>query len=176
MLGRRSRGPQRIVEVAHRAGAVGVLRAVLDVAGRLNNLHAVPVGLEFIGHNHGQSGAASRAHFGAVRHDFNRAARLDSEIDGPLPDSVRAGTVGGLLGGKERRGNDERAGREDLFEQFAAGGRNNGDHDFTPADCLIACRMRWYVPHRHMLPCMAESISASVGLGFDCNRAAACMI
>ena len=50
------------------------------------------------------------------------------------------------------------------------------DHAFTPAACLIACRMRWYVPQRQMLPCIAESISASVGLGLVFSRAAACMI
>jgi hypothetical protein len=40
----------------------------------------------------------------------------------------------------------------------------------------MAARMDWYVPHRQMLPRIAESISESVGLGVLLSSAAAVMI
>src|SRR4029453_207218 len=42
--------------------------------------------------------------------------------------------------------------------------------------CLMAARMRTYVPHRQILPDMAASISGSVGFGLLSIRAAADMI
>ncbi len=47
---------------------------------------------------------------------------------------------------------------------------------FSPAACLMAARMRPYVPQRQMLPVMAASMSASVGLGFCLSSAVAAMI
>ncbi len=37
----------------------------------------------------------------------------------------------------------------------------------------MAARMRWYVPHRQMLPAIAASMSASVGCGVRRKRATA---
>src|SRR5713101_9221881 len=53
--------------------------------------------------------------------------------------------------------------------------------DFALPDCIaaavwMALRMRWYVPQRQMLPLMASSISASVGLAFLASSATADMI
>ena len=44
------------------------------------------------------------------------------------------------------------------------------------AACLIAARMRTYVPQRQRLPDIAVSISASVGEGFCASSAVALMI
>src|SRR4051794_6729517 len=79
-------GAQCIVEVAHRAGTVSVLRTVLNVAGSLDYLHAFPVGFEFIGDDHRQPGTAAGSHLGAVRDNLDVAARFDSEIHRGLPD------------------------------------------------------------------------------------------
>jgi hypothetical protein len=40
----------------------------------------------------------------------------------------------------------------------------------------MAVRIRWYVPHRQMLPLIAASMSASVGDGLRASNAAADMI
>jgi hypothetical protein len=42
-----------------------------------------------------------------------------------------------------------------------------------PAALRIAARIRGYVPHRHRLPAIDASISASVGAGFFDSSAAA---
>ena len=55
-------------------------------------------------------------------------------------------------------------------------GRVHAIAPFSPAACLIAARMRPYVPQRQMLPVIASSMSASVGLGFFLSSAVADMI
>src|ERR1022692_2095954 len=53
-----------------------------------------------------------------------------------------------------------------------------GAHHAPPSDatCLIAARMRVYVPQRQMLPLIAASISSSVGRRFCLRSAVAAII
>src|SRR5207245_9477448 len=82
-------------------------------------------------------------------------------------------------------GPSQRRGQSEAQEQATAGGgpdlyegaTRNGAH--APAGfaaCLMAARMRVYVPQRQMLPAMAPSMSASVGCGLRASSAAADMI
>src|SRR5688572_3421732 len=49
-------------------------------------------------------------------------------------------------------------------------------YPLLPAALWMAARIRGYVPQRQMLPCMAWSMSASVGFGFARSNAVAAMI
>ena len=59
---RRAGDTHRVVEILHRARAVGVLGSVPRVAERLDDGDARPVGFEFVGHDHGQARAHARPH------------------------------------------------------------------------------------------------------------------
>ena len=80
-----------VVEIAHGAGSIGILRTVLDVANSLNDGDSVPVRFQFIGNDHGQTGTAACTHFRTVSHDLNRAVGLDAKIDARLPQLGIAG-------------------------------------------------------------------------------------
>src|SRR2546427_307169 len=79
--GRFEHGPSRraapshgLEEMPRAARAVGVLIAeALLVPGRLHHTHALPVGLELVGHDHRHPGPHALAHLGAVAHDRHRA-------------------------------------------------------------------------------------------------------
>jgi len=72
--------PHRLVELAHAARAIGVLVAVLGAALCLDHFHARPVGLQFVGEHHGQSGANAGAHLRAVCHDRHQSGLVDRDI------------------------------------------------------------------------------------------------
>ena len=134
---RRSAGrAQHVVEIAHGARAIGILRTVFRVAQRLNHLDARPIGFQFIGHDHGQACAAARPHFGAVGHDLDRAVRFDAQVHAGLPGFLPAQL------GNQRRGDHQRSGGEKLAEETPARGMHHAGHASTPAAILIAWRMR----------------------------------
>src|SRR5215475_6300288 len=59
--------------------AVGILVAIFFVAGSLDDFYALPVGIEFVGCNQRNSGAAAASHFAAVRDDENSSVGVDCE-------------------------------------------------------------------------------------------------
>src|SRR2546425_474720 len=64
----------RLEEVARAPRAIGVLVAeLLLVAGRLRDAHALPVGLELIGDDHGHAGPDALPHLGPMTDDRDRA-------------------------------------------------------------------------------------------------------
>jgi hypothetical protein len=180
LLEHRARGgaghAHRLVEVPDRTGAVGVLRAVLLVANGLDDLHARPVGVEFVGHDQRQRRPRARAHLRPVRDDLHEAVGQDGEIDARLPGPLRQRVLREDRQRHEPRAEHERAGRRGAAEKGST--REDAAHARLPAACasLIAARMRWYVPQRHRMPSMYDSIWASVALGREVSSAAACMI
>src|SRR5262249_56834501 len=65
-------------EVPRAARAVGILVAVaLLITRRLHHAHALPVGLELVGHDHGHARAHALPHLGAVAHDGHGAILAD---------------------------------------------------------------------------------------------------
>ena len=80
-----------VIKIANGFGAVRVLAAVFLVADGLLDLHAFPVGFQFLRHNHGQGGADSGAHFRAMRDDDHAAIGFQAEVDAGLPGGVAGG-------------------------------------------------------------------------------------
>ena len=72
-------------EIAHGAGAVGVLRAEFGIADGLFDADRLPIDIELFGDDEGQRGAAAGAHFGAVRGDDDLAIGFEAEVDAGLP-------------------------------------------------------------------------------------------
>ena len=131
-----------VVEVLHRARAVGVLRAVLGVADRLEDPDARPVGVELFGEDHRQAGADAGSHLGAVRDDRHRAVVVENEVDARLPGlSGRLGSDLKDAGGEGvGHAQHQRAGAEAVAEERATGER--GAHACLPAASLMAARIR----------------------------------
>ena len=66
-----------------------------------------------------------------------------------------------------------------LVRRYVAAGLSAGAVIFgylPAATCLMADRMRKYVPQRHRFPPIASSMSASLGCGLVLSRDTACMI
>jgi len=57
---------------------IRVLIAVPAIANRLINFHALPVCIQFIGHDQRQSGANYGAHFRAMSNNPDSSVRLDT--------------------------------------------------------------------------------------------------
>ena len=66
-------------ELANGVRAVGVLRAIAGIADGLLKLHALPVGVEFVGDDQRQTGATGGAHLRAMRNDVDSAIGVDGE-------------------------------------------------------------------------------------------------
>src|SRR6185312_11033164 len=135
----------------------------------------VQVDFELLGHEHRESHHYALAHLGTV----------DEDGDGVVAANAHPGVHCGIGRGLrlahyagERHADDQRAaGGGARLEELAAGRILELGHDQAPFAALwIAARMRGYVPQRQMLPAMALSISASVGLGFSVRSAVADMI
>ena len=102
------------------------------------------------------------------------AISIGSEVYVPCERRVLRYAVAHLAACRQAEANDEPAancggGRE--LEKIPARRRN-----VHLAASLIAARMRGYVPQRQMLPAIALSISASLGLAFEASSALADMI
>ncbi len=82
------------------ARAVGVLVAVFDfVAVRLLHLHAIPVGLHFLGDHQRQAGAHAGSHLGAMGDDGDDAVGGDRDKDARVDhDAMRHLAGAGLIG------------------------------------------------------------------------------
>ena len=193
-------------EVPRAARTVGVLVPVaLLVARRLHDTHARPVGFEFVGDDHRHAGAHALAHLRTMTDDADDAVLADGDkhewaVDPTVRHAIRSvlGRVRGAQRGGESDGEHQPAERGSLEKLSPA---HIGNHQrgfgrchiqrqclgqiercihvvapFSPAACLIAARIRPYVPQRQMLPFIAVSISASVGLGFCLSSAVADMI
>src|SRR5690606_8627621 len=88
----------RLEEVARAARTVGVLVAVARlVAGRLDDAYLGPVGLELVGHHHGQAGAHAGAHLGAVGDDGHDAVGPDRDEDLRVVDRAVRHAVGAVF-------------------------------------------------------------------------------
>src|SRR5438270_10319931 len=118
----------------------------------------------------------------AVLTDRNKHQRV---VDPAMRHAVRAvlGRVGGARRGRKSGCEHKPAQRADPLQKLAPARIDKHQrcvvHDFAPcwpAACLIAARMRVYVPQRQMLPAIASSMSASVGRGFCLSSAVAVMI
>src|SRR5246127_6008226 len=59
-------------------GTVGVLIAVSRVTDRLIDFYALPVGIQFVGHDQGQSGSNYSSHFPATSENPDCCVRLDT--------------------------------------------------------------------------------------------------
>ena len=133
---------QRLVELPHAACAVGVLVAVLHVAVGLNDLDAVPVGIEFVRQYHRQAGLDAGAHLRAVGNDRHQTRVIDADID--IRREIRF-----------RRGSGRKASEPDTKPEHQPGPDADAAKDVAPAEifdcdhapnsaaCLIAARMRW---------------------------------
>ena len=143
--------------MARAARAVGVLIAeALLVAWRLHDTHALPVGLELIGHDHRHAGAHALSHFGAMANDADDAVLTDRDkhqrvVDPAMRHAVRAvlGRVGGARRGRKSGCKHKPAQRADALQKLAPAHIDKHQrcvvHDFAPcwpAACLIAARMR----------------------------------
>src|SRR5581483_2754357 len=175
--------------VADGARTVGVLVAVFLVAYRLLHLDPAPVGLQLVGYDLRDTGADALPHLGAVADHGDGALAIDRDEHVRHQDSGRhLGALRRLRGGNEaveRAHLGNRVERHAEHETARAGGHLeelttvdfvDRIHGYTPAASLIAWRIRVYVPQRQMLPCIAASMSSSLGFGFCFRNAAACMI
>ena len=88
----------RLVPVTHAARTVGVLVAETHfVARRLLHFDQRPVGVQFIGHYHGQAGAHALAHFRAVANHGHAAIGGDADINLRIIDPAVGHAVGAEL-------------------------------------------------------------------------------
>ena len=139
--------PERRVRVDGSGGSV------LDADPR-------PVAVQLLGDEHGEPGPDPLAHLGVGEQHRHRFVGRDAD------ERVRIGRrfscwlrhracLARYVEGDEQA----RPGKERFTEQLAA---REGDHRSAllfDAALRTASRMRWYVPHRQMLPAMARSIS-----------------
>ncbi len=147
---------QRHEMMAHRARAVGVLAAeALLVARRLQYLEQGKIGLQLIGHHHGEAGAHSLPHFGAValhRHgavlgNGHKDSRIVLEAAGHGLGAIfllRLGGQGeGPAGQHQAAGGEaEQQGAAADIERRADGSDGVHGHTPPPAACLMAARIR----------------------------------
>ena len=114
-----------------------------------------------------------------MRDEDHGAVRIQTDEEVRAPSSAIYGFLQLSAVGCTRENlsaEDQRARGEYLLKKATAGDNSNAVHALTPAACLMALRIRWYVPQRQILPCINSSISRSVGFGFCCKSATACII
>ena len=140
---------------AARAVRVLVAEALLVGPG-LGDANPRPIGLEFVGHHHGDGGAHALAHLGAVAGHGDGAVLGQRDVDGGIVAPAVRHAVGAELlllrgdFGRQARGENEHAGAN-AGEQGAAADIDEAarevedvlGHSRTPlAACLMAARMR----------------------------------
>ena len=141
--------PERLVEIADRPRAVGVLIAVARVANALLDGHAAPVGVELVGGHLRQRRPDAGAHLGAMGDDEDRAVGTDAEIHARIQRRrLGLGPERRLLReqgrGQDFRGEHEGAGSGDAVQELAAADVFDAAHDRPPfAAVLMAARIRW---------------------------------
>jgi len=145
--GRGSRLAEHLVHVADAGAAPGGLAApdrVLVGVARRRRLHAhpTPVGVQFVGHDHGQGGVHPLAHLGLVDNDDDGLIGPHLQPDARLQGGARPGQVGRGKQpdsrGRDRRGDGQGSGH---VQEFSAG--QIGLHFFPPVDARrTALRMR----------------------------------
>ena len=181
----RTRAPHRHEEVPQAARAVGVLVAVdLLEPRRLGDAHLLPFGAELVGHDHGDRGPHPLAHFGAVDGHGDAAVLGDRDEDvGVVAPAVGHRVAAELLHLVLRATRTGQAHREDerrgprAAQEAAAADVDDGHpaHHFASAACLMAARIRGYVPQRHRFALITASMSSSVTAWPSSTRAAARM-
>src|SRR5262249_23833362 len=154
---------QRHVEEVRAATGGGDLSAaeswvaVGAIAGRGDDLHLRPVGVELLGYEHRHGRHASLPHLDRRRDDGDRAVRCDRDphvdLQRPLPVSPRASTSKTEIEGEGER---QPCGRTD--DECAS--RAAGGHGYTSprAARSMARTIRPYVPQRQRLPFIACTI------------------
>jgi hypothetical protein len=120
----------RLVPVTHAARTVGVLVAEAHfVARRLLHFHHRPIGVQFVGHHHGQAGAHALAHFRAVANHGHTAVSGDADVHLRIIDPAVGHAVGTelllFLFGESilptpTRGQHQRTGGAHTFEETTA--------------------------------------------------------
>ena len=140
---------ERLVEVADRPRAVGILIAVARIADALLDGHAAPVGVELVGGHLWQRRPDASAHLGAMGDDEDRAVGTDAEIHARIQQRrLGLGPERRLLReqgrGQDFRGKHEGAGSGDAVQELAAADVFDAAHDRPPfAAALMAARIRW---------------------------------
>jgi hypothetical protein len=117
------------------------LIAVLRIADSLLNLAALPIRIQLVSCNHGKHATDAGSHFGAVRDDHHSSVGLDAQVNAGMEWRViHFRCARDLL--QNRRADDERTSGYKTFQESPAADDFNGLHAFTPAACLMACRIR----------------------------------
>ena len=175
-----------VIGLANAAAAGGEIIAPHAIAGetlpRRGKFHRdfVPVTVELLGDELGETGRGALSHLGAGDADHDGVVRADHH-------------PGGHLGRAVRRANDLRSAERNVEPkcQSASGGRGT-HHELAAINCRhirhgclpphalaaaawIAARTCWKVPQRQILV-MVVSMSASVGFGLSLSSAATAMI
>ena len=146
-----------------------------------------PFNVELFGNQHGDSRNAALPHFGMGNTDGDETCRVDGQPRVDL-NAFRHGADGlgqrhgGLADGNMEAEHQPAACGSGRLHELAA--REVGScHDRRPSHRLAflaarwtACRIRWYVPQRQILPESAASISRSDGSRRLDSKAAADMI
>src|SRR5271156_2903084 len=140
--------PHHIEKASDGMRTVSVLIAVPRIANRLINLHTLPVGIQFVSHHHGKSGANYRAHFRAMSDNPDSSVSLDAHKNigmkcGVIGVSAHAG---GLLSpqyfGCVISAYDERSGASQSLQKPTPTHIFNRAHAGSCAAALMAARMR----------------------------------
>src|SRR5882762_61903 len=135
-------------KASHRVRTVSVLIAVPGIADRLIDFHALPVGLQFVGHHQGQRGANYGAHFRAMRDNPDRSIRFDTyKHIGMKCGIICVGThIVGLMAsqyfGCVICAQDKRSRSSEALEKPTATHIFNRAHRDSFTAALIAARMR----------------------------------
>src|SRR6185503_14912493 len=173
-----------LVAVADSATAAG--REVLPdavaphvLAGRrILGRHLRPVAFELFGDELGEAGERALAHLGADDADDDGVVGLDDHPCGHFR-SVDGARLGELGAERELQADGQTAaGRGGADEERTALHWSHDCHGCLPhalAASWIAARTCWKVPQRQMFV-IAESMSASVGLGFSFKSETTAMI
>src|SRR5258708_15830814 len=162
--------------------AVRILISIALIADGLLELHALPIGFEFIGQDKRDRRADSRSHLRAMRDDENRPVRINSEIHAGIQHSVIDFRIFGesfrpQSFRQETHAEHQRSRRYHSLHESATAYVLNCAHAWLPsAAALMADRIRLKHPHRQIFPDMPSSISASVTFGLLLSSKAPSMI
>ena len=134
--------PHRPKELPRAARPVGVLVAVFRIALSLDNLDAVPVGLELIGQHQRQIGFDAGAHLGAAGDDGHKARAVNGKKGIGLK-RRHLGRLGkGELAKPDMKAENEPRGGGGAFEYIPPTEIGDDSHPTDSAADLMACRMR----------------------------------
>ena len=128
------------VKIRYGARTVGVLIAVLRIADGLFHPDALPIGIQFVGRDHGKHAADAGSHFRPVGDDHHGSIGFNAQVDAGMERRViHFGAAQRLL--QNRHADDERSGGYKLLQESPAADDINRGHAFTPAACLMAWRI-----------------------------------